>query len=454
MAAAQFDRANQVLAAGLYEYAIPLLLACCRLDPANLIYRQRLRQAQKAKYQNNLRGRRLAFVTTLPGKARLKAALYAHDYLSALVLGEEILVQNPWDTRVQLNMAEAARRLDLLDLAVWILEQARQRDSQDRVVNRTLAGLYEACGHFRQAQELWTLVAQADPHDSEARHKIEVLAVHADRAQESSAEVEQWGKAIRAPSDAVVEASPDQESTIVAPIHALEERIAHDPTDGDAYLQLARLHRRAGHLDEAQAVLRRGLGPTGHRFEITTELAELDIEPFRQNLAIVAAKLQTEPADGKLQEIHDRLLKEINTRELELYRRKAERYPRDQGLRFELGLRLLRAGRFDEGMEELEEVSADSAYYWQARFYLGYGHNYRNNWPLAERAFEEALLHVPPREEAARKELQFQLAQGAADAGDLAKAIDIGQGLADVDAAFREIGRRLREWQDRLEQAD
>jgi Tfp pilus assembly protein PilF len=447
IAAGQFDRANQVIAAGLYDYGIQLLLACCQLDPANLIYRQRLRQTQKAKYQNNLRGRRLAFLTTLPAKARLKAALQAHDYLRALAVGEEILVQNPWDTGVQLNMAEAARRLDLLDLAAWILEQARQRDPQDRLVNRTLAGLYEARGHFQQAQELWALVAQADPRDPEARHKVAVLAANADQARQSSMEVGEWGKGVGS-SNPSVEGAAGQEPTA---IQALEEQIAQDPTNAPSYLQLARLHRQAGRLDEAQSVLRRGLGPTGNRFELTTELVELDIEPFRHNLAIVEEKLKAQPADAGLREIRERLLKEINTRELELYRRQADRFPRNQTFRFELGVRLLRAGQMDEGIEELEEVEAESGHYWQARFYLGHCYNYRNNWPLAERSFEEALLHVPPAEEAARKELLFQLAQGAANAGDLAKAIDIGRGLAGVDAEYRAIGQRVREWQDRLE---
>ncbi len=450
IAAGQFDRANQVIAAGLYDYGIQLLLACCQLDPANLIYRQRLRQCQKAKYQNNLRGRWLAFLTTLPAKARLKAAFSAHDYLKALALGEEILVQNPWDTGVQLRMAEAARRLDLLDLAAWILEQARQRDPQDRLVNRTLAGLYETCGHFQQAQELWALVAQADPRDPEARHKVAVLAANADQARQSSAEVGQWGKTAGAPSLSV-ERPPAQETPA---LQALEGRIAQDPTDAEAYLQLARLHRQAGHLDEAQAVLRRGLGPTGNRFELTTELVELDIEPFRQNLAIVEERLKAQPADAGLRDIRERLLKEVNTRELELYRRRADRFPRNPTYRFELGVRLLRAGRMDEGIEELEEIPAESVPYWQARFYLGHCYNYRNNWPLAERCFEEALLHVPPAEEAARKELLFQLAQGAANAGDLTKAIDIGRGLAGLDAEYQAIDRRVREWQDRLAAPD
>ena len=43
-AAGQFERANQVVATGNFDYGIGLLLTCCKLDPGNLIYRQALRR--------------------------------------------------------------------------------------------------------------------------------------------------------------------------------------------------------------------------------------------------------------------------------------------------------------------------------------------------------------------------------------------------------------------------
>ena len=57
-------------------------------------------------------------------------------------------------------------------------------------------------------------------------------------------------------------------------------------------------------------------------------------------------------------------------------------------------------------------------------------------------------------EESARKEILFQLAQGAADSGDLAKAVDLAHELANLDFAFRDIGRLLDEWQERRQKAD
>src|SRR5207302_4089288 len=175
-AAGQFERANQVIATGNFDYGIQLLLTSCKLDPGSLTYRQALRKTEKAKYNNNLRGSRLAFLTTSATKTRLKAAKASRDYLRVLECGEEILARNPWDVGPQMDMAEAAEALGHLDLAAWTLEQARQRNPQDATVNRALARLYEKRGNFSQAIKLWELVRKTDPGDIEAQHKAKDLA--------------------------------------------------------------------------------------------------------------------------------------------------------------------------------------------------------------------------------------------------------------------------------------
>src|ERR671922_1347246 len=131
IAAGKFERANQVVATGNFDYAIHLLLDCCKLDPANLLYRQALRRTEKARYRNNLRGSWLAWLTTWPTRARLKTALRAREYLKALEHGEQILARNPWDVGAQMDMAASAVVLGLLDLAIWSLEQARQKQARD-----------------------------------------------------------------------------------------------------------------------------------------------------------------------------------------------------------------------------------------------------------------------------------------------------------------------------------
>lgn len=458
IAAESFDRANQVVANGDFDYGVQLLLTCCKLDPANIVYRQGLRRAQKARFHDNLRGSLFALVTNSPAKARIRAAMKARQYVKVLEHGEEVLVRNPWDTGVQMDMAEAAEALGQLDLAIWILEQARDKDAKDIKVNRALAQLCERRGHFAQAIELWELVRKADPADVEAARKAKDLAASDTIARGRYHQMvrEPAGPARApisfAPSDPEAGRPARPEPRWAGEADGLRKLIEKDPTDAHLYLQLAALYRRAGQIDHARIVLQEGLGPTGNDFRLAAELAEVELEPFRRNLGITEEKLRVQPQDEELRKIRIRLLKEINTRELELYRIKADRYPDDMSHRLELGVRLLRAGQLDEAIVELQKARNDAQQRWRALLYLGYCFKGRNNWRLAQRNFEEALQDLPGSEESVRKEILFQLAQGCAEAGDLAKALDLGSELANMDFAYREIGRLLDEWQARARQ--
>jgi len=483
VAAGQFERANQVIATGHYDYGIRLLLSCCKLDPANLIFRQALRRTEKTKYKNNLRGGMLAWLTTIPKRAKVKAAKSARDYLRVLELGENVLVQNPWDTGAQTDMAESAEILGLLDLAVWSLEQARHKNPRDVSVNRALARLYEKRGNFTQAIALWELVRKEAPADAEAHNKSKDLAANetiargnyeeavsnqalldqnADEGEETLTEGDGAAPEGGRPNVLTAPTLPEASAPVVglptrdrtardaAPLRA---RILAEPTNHENYLKLAALYRRANEFDLARETLELGLGPTGNPPELTFELADLEIEPFRRNLALTEAKLRSKPDDDDLRKIRIRLLKEINTRELDLHRQKADRNPAELAHRFELGVRLLRANQIDEAIHALQTARTDARFLWRSLLYLGYCFKGRNNWRLARRNFEECLRNIPVGEDAARKEVLYQLAQGNADAGDFTAAVDMATELANLDFRYRDIGKLLDEWQAKLEQS-
>jgi Tfp pilus assembly protein PilF len=462
IAAAQYERANQVISTGNHDYGIKLLLSSCLLDPANLVYRQALRRTEKIKYKNNLVGSKMAGVTTLGSKAKLKKAKRAGEWLKVLEHGELILARNPWDTGAQLDMSEAADALGQIDMAVWLLEQARQKDPQDITLNRTLARLYEKRGNFTQAIALWELIRKRQPTDAEAQNKATNLAanetiqrghyqqaVHTENGETEEVAPEEEQPA--AEVDADTQKAGFSDARLARETAPLESKINADPANPHAYLSLATVYRRAGKFDKAREVLEAGLAATGQRFDLSIELADIEIEPFRRNLAVADEKLRVSPEDEEVRKIRIRLLKEINTRELNLFREKSQRYPTEMTHRFELGVRLLRAGQIDEAIRELQSTRADPKNHWRSLMYLGYCFKSRNNWKLAQRNFEDALGHLPATEEPARKEILFQLAQGAAEAGDLARAVDLANELANIDFTFRDIGRLLDQWETSLQ---
>jgi hypothetical protein len=179
VAAAQFERAREVLANVNQEkgYAYELLLSCCKLDPTNLTYRRKLRQAAQEVRQHQGLGRWLAPLTALAAKTRLKAAKHAGDYRKVLIHGEGVLARSPDDLATHLDMAHAAARLNLPTLQIWLLEQACKLDLKDPEPLRRLAAAYEQQNDLDKAIAVWQGVRKLFPFDSEAPRKINALSI-------------------------------------------------------------------------------------------------------------------------------------------------------------------------------------------------------------------------------------------------------------------------------------
>jgi hypothetical protein len=69
---------------------------------------------------------------------------------------------------------------------------------------------------------------------------------------------------------------------------------------------------------------------------------------------------------------------------------------------------------------------------------------------LAQRNDEDALAAIPETDEAARKDVLYHLAVGAAEHGDLPRALELGHELANLDFSFKNIGALLDEWQAKV----
>lgn len=462
IAAENFERARQVLQTGNSDYAIQLLRTCCRLDPGNLHFRQTLRRAQKGRFGNDLKGSKFAFLSTPRYKASLKAAKASRDYLKVLEIGEDVLTRNPWDLGTQMDMAEAFEALGLSDLAVFSLDQARQKYPKDPTLNRALARLFEKRGDFQKAIALWRLVQEADPRDLEAASKAKNLAASETIARGGYEEALSGSK--ESPVVARMEAAAvEKQDRLGREAAAIQKRIEAEPTESSLYSQLAALYRRHNQPDRARAALQQGLGPTGQHFSLQLELLELDLMPLRANLEETDAKLKAAQARGddepdtdgptvaELAELKGRLKKEVYAREAEILRVKADRFPAEVAHRIELGKRLMKLDKLDEAIGELQQARRDDKYRGAAAMLLGVCFRKRNNWRLAQRNFEEALAALSgPHDEPARKEVLFQLATGAAEQGDLARAVELGHELANIDFGYKNISGLLDQWDEKV----
>jgi len=461
-----FTRAKQVLASGQKDYAIELLMDCCKRDPANLGLRQELRKAEKAKYGDNKRGKPLAFLTTIGSMLKAEALDKTKKYLRAVETAEEVFKANPWHMRAHVVQAHAFSELGLKDLALWTLDQARQVNADNPTVNRAMALLFEERGQFTQAIALWRLVAKKLPKDQEAGKKAAHLAASESIMKGKYEEAVSGGGPTpikKDPSTTTHRAlgagdvsEEDRAASMTQDRIGKDEgqflkRIQETPTNANAYLQLAQLYRRHDLPDNARETLKKGLEAIGQNFELQLEQMDLDIDPFRRDLAVTEEKFRADPKNADLANLRAKTQKEINARELALYRAKSDRFPTDAAARYEMTVRLFKTGLFDEAIQEFQKIRSDPKHRIRVLIHLGFCFRARNNWRLAQRNFEEAMQNLTAAEEPYRKELMFQLATGYSENGELPRAVELGCELANLDYSYKNIGPLIDQWQTKLQ---
>jgi serine/threonine protein kinase len=176
IAKGRFQRASQLMAQDNYEYALELLLTCCRLDPTKVIYRHALRRADQAPAVRQQAAGWRAWLRGVFLLLRFQIAKRCGMHLRLLNVGERLVSLYPGNIGIQLDMAAAAETAGFVNLAVWLLEQAKMQDGQHLRVHVAIASLLEKQKDFPRALAFWELVAKADPCNGHAQQKIKDLA--------------------------------------------------------------------------------------------------------------------------------------------------------------------------------------------------------------------------------------------------------------------------------------
>src|SRR5262249_38733723 len=177
-AAGQYARVTELLreGGGDVSYALQLLLSCCKLDPANFLYRKMLREVARDK--GGKRGGWFGSLSHLPARRRLAQTAKAGEHKKVLEDGEDLLVKLPGDVPTQLTMAEAALARRAAGLAVWLLEEARAGAPDNLPILHALVEAHVAQKRYKQAITVLESIQKLAPDDDETRAKIRALAVH------------------------------------------------------------------------------------------------------------------------------------------------------------------------------------------------------------------------------------------------------------------------------------
>jgi len=437
-----FEHATRNAAKGDHDYAHNMFTQCVVGDPGNLVYLQAFLANLHRKYNNNKKGSKLAALKGAGHKASFKKSLAKKDWTGAIKSACEMLALNPWDIPSLVAIAKSCEALGHDEGQLFCLRSALDVNPKEIEVNR-LAGLaLERMGQFDQAIACWHRVEQAKPGDEEAQRMISNLTINKTiqqgRYEEKATGEERSDRGTaKRPDGAEPESRPRTRE------EQLLESIARDPTAIPAYLELADLHARGDRLDDAQKILSKALDASGGGDQVVRErLEELEIERARRRVELAEQRAAREKTEEAIQLVRQ-VKADANRLELEIYAARCEQNPSKPGLHFELGLRLKRAGRMNEAIQNLQNAKGDARHKAAVLLELGECFHHIKQYRLAMTHYDHAVQASGEREAETKKLALYRAGKLAMGLKDLQAAEKYLTELAELDFGYKDVAACL-----------
>jgi tetratricopeptide (TPR) repeat protein len=443
-----FEHGSKSAAKGDFDYAADMFTQCVLGDPGNLIYVQQFLGNLYRKYNNNKKGSKLVALTGVGLKGGIKRASLSKDWQGLIKSGLDMLKLNPWDVSTLTALAVASEALGYDETQLAFLRSALDVNPKDADVNRQCALALSRMGQFDQAIACWHRVEQARPGDLEAQKAISDLAVNKTitRGGYDANDSTVGGVAQRAgrteARPGTAQAAAGEPAEQLTREQQLQRQIARRPEELSAYLELADLHAREERFDQVESVLTQALAASGGDLSVRERLEDAQLRRGHQQLLVAENRARQEKTPETI-DLARRMRAECNRVELEVYRGRCERYPTNLALRYEVGLRLKRAGQYNEAIQSFQLARGDVKRKAAVHLELGECFQQIKQYKLALSNYETSLESVTEREPELRKLALYRagvLAQGLKDLGQAEKYLTE---LASLEFGYKDVPDRL-----------
>ncbi len=210
-----------------------------------------------------------------------------------------------------------------------------------------------------------------------------------------------------------------------------------------AYADALLKYEDESHEDQATELLKKAQADTG-QYQFTQKIGDITIRQLtRTYRQLVAA--------GDKEAIKAHAKKQLQF-ELIHYAQRAENYPTDLALKYELGRRQFLAGQYDEAIGSLQKAQREPRRRIQAISYLGQSFAKKGWMSEAVDTFRKAIDDDLPEERI--KDLRYHLGNALAKMGELESAKEQFSFVAQIDFNYREVRLKLDEIREKITEAE
>jgi len=443
-----FTKANEAVQHENDDYALALCCQVLEKEPGFFECRKTLRAVQARKSAAAGRGffkKMMSIGGSSPQITKAKFAL-GKNPAEAMAIAEEVLNHDAHNSFAHRIIVDAAMALDLPQTALLSLETMVRNSPKDKSLVVEFANQVAATGGRADVAEkfLDELVRNSayDPELQQAQKNLSAHKTLDEGGYNSLADGEgSYRDILRNKQEAV---SLEQEKRVqktddVAErlIGEYEERLQTEPDNLKIVRSLAELYTQKGKFDRALEYYQR-IQNSGHGGDATLDRAVADVTVRRFDAQLA----QLDPAAADFAEQTERLQAEKTAYKLAECQKRAEKYPTDLAIKFELGQLYFQAGKISEATGEFQKAQANPHKRYAAMSYLAQCFARRNMNDSAVRTLQNAIKEKPGFDEE-KKDLLYNLGCVFEKMGKKAEAIEQFLVIYESDVSYRDVGAKV-----------
>jgi len=440
------EKGMAALQRNTFDYAIAFFTQALNREPGLYDTREALRAAQfkKAGSGGGFFKKMIGGVSSSPMVAKAQMTLRTNP-LEALAACEQILNSDPGNTGAHKVLAEAAMAADLPKTAALSLKILLKNSSRDRELTMLLGDALAAAGQIPEAESVLSDLLLTRPSDAELSQQLKNLTARRSMTEGGYEKAGEEGGSYRdmlrnkEETVSLEQEKREVKSDDVAArlIGEYEARLTGEPGNVKLLRQIAELYAQMKNYDKALECYNRIVATEGGTDPgLERAITETTLRRFDHLLS------QYDPANPE----HADAIQQVQAQRAEFFltdtQRRAERYPTDLDIRFELARLYFEAGKIGEAIQEFQKAQNNPHRRLQAMAYLGQCFARRGMNDLAARKLQDAIKEKPVFDDE-KKDLIYHLGCVLEKMGKAEEAIEQFKLIYESDIGYRDVAAKV-----------
>jgi tetratricopeptide (TPR) repeat protein len=442
----QYEKGKEAFARRNFEYAVERFTHVLAQEPAFYECREALRAAQSQKNSggSTFFKKMISGAGSSPLLAKGQIELMKNP-LDALKTAEQILNGDPNNGSAHKLLADAAMASDLPKTAVLSLKIVVKNSPKDEESQKNLARAYSASGQGEKAEMILSELMRLHPNDLRLVDELKDISARKTLAEGGyealSGGTGSYRDILKNKDEAVsLEQANRQvksEDVTSRMIKEHEARLVNEPNNFKVLRTIAELHAQRKDFDKALEAYNRIVSQEGATdSSLLKAISETTVKKFEA--AQEALDRNAPDYAEKLAQVQQ----ERNAYLLAETKQRADRYPNDLVIRFELGELYFKMGRISEAMPEFQKAQGNPNKRLQAMSYMGQCLAKRGMLDMAANTLQMALKEKVGFDEE-KKELIYALGSVLEKMGKKEEAIEHFKTIYQNDMGFKDVSAKI-----------